>query len=149
MDNPQWLTKMTTYCEQSLAIRLRTEQAVSAVREVYTCLLVLTHELREVRNDGMPDPDYNEQLFNFECELFCKLEVNGKVILVETFAGKRIYYAYVENEAESKARASEVLTKFGLTLETSFRGGADPHWKFYSQYVSDMKLNHGLQNELV
>src|SRR5262245_1545533 len=98
MENSQWLTTMCEHDGQSLAIRLRPPSAVNDDRSKYGHLLVVMHRLASVRSDGMPTPDYNETLFRFDCELINQLEDGGRVVLVETYSGERIYYAYVADE---------------------------------------------------
>jgi 4-hydroxyphenylpyruvate dioxygenase-like putative hemolysin len=137
MENPAWLTTMREYNGQPMAIRLRPIPATESARETCGHLLVITQEMAHVRADGMPEPDYNDSLFQFDGELIRELECNGLVVLVETYAGKRIYYAYVIDEVSSKERAISVLTTFGHLSEASFRGGADPDWKFYTRYMAE------------
>ena len=110
---------------QRLAIRLRPPTAVSDVRGEYRNLLVVIQKLAFVRGDGMPDADYNHSLRSFDGELIQQLEIDGRVVVVETFAGERIYYAYVDDEVASKAREMHVLTSHGHLEESSFRGGPD------------------------
>jgi hypothetical protein len=88
----------------------------------------------------MPEADYNESLFSFECDLFSQLEIEGRMVVVETYAGKRIYYTYVANEQASKDRATRVLSAHGHLSESSFRGGADPDWRFYSRYTESLNV---------
>jgi hypothetical protein len=88
----------------------------------------------------MPEPDYNESLFNFEHDLMSQLEIEGRMVLVETYAGKRIYYAYVADESTSKDRATKVLSGYGHLTEANFRGGADPDWKFYDRYIEKIQI---------
>lgn len=151
MDNPQWLITMTEHQGQTLAVRLRPASAVSDARTRYGYLLVLTQHLTSVRADGMPNSEYNQRLRSFDSEMIRELDVDGRVVLVESYAGERIYYAYVADEIASKRRATQVLSAYGHQLESEFRGGQDPDWKFYDRYTAalgcegDFTAGNGLQ----
>jgi Family of unknown function (DUF695) len=138
MDNPGWLTTMTEHQGQKLAVRLRPAPAVSDARTRYGYRLVLIQHLTSVRADGMPNPEYNEGLRSFDSEIIRELEVDGRVVLVETYAGERIYYAYVADKVASKRRATQVLSEYGHQLEPDFRGGQDPDWRFYARYTDHL-----------
>jgi Family of unknown function (DUF695) len=135
MENDKWLAMMYNIAGEKTAIRLRPRAAVKGARGKYGYLLVVTHHLAVVRADGMPDADYNDSLLVFDCELIQQLELGGRVVVIETCAGKRIYYAYVADEIASKDRATQVLLDHGHLSESNFRGGADLTWEFYSQYM--------------
>jgi hypothetical protein len=91
----------------------------------------------------MPEPDYNELLCGFDGELIKQLEIDGRVVVIETYAGKRIYYAYVGDEKASKDRVAQVLARYGHVAESAFRGGADPTWNFYARYTAEQVPHHG------
>jgi Family of unknown function (DUF695) len=60
----------------------------------------------------------------------------GVVVLIETFAGKRNYYAYVNACATFRNRADSLRQEFqqhDLTVECR----TDSSWKFYERYRKD------------
>jgi hypothetical protein len=91
MENPQWLITLCDYSGQSLAIRLRPPSAISDARKQYGHLFVVTHDFACVRGDGLPEPDYNDTLHEFDCELIGHFELDGRVVLVEKEAGESMY----------------------------------------------------------
>jgi hypothetical protein len=143
MEASNWVTAVREHSGQKLAIRLRPCDAVSDARCRFHQLLVVTHQFSSVTADGMPEESYNSSLFNFDCDLIRQLEIDGRVVLVETYAAKRIYYAYVADESASRNRAAEVLSKYGHSSACTFRGGADPAWRFYTQYCGGILREKG------
>jgi len=135
MAGDRWLTTLCDHTGQPLAIRLRPPDAVADATGKYSYLLAVTHHLRSVRADGMPDPDYNESLAAFDAALVDALDEAGRVVVVETCAGRRLYYAYVADEAAAKRAVTQVLAEYGCLSESGFRGGPDPAWQFYAAYL--------------
>jgi hypothetical protein len=112
---------------------------VAGCRGRYSYLLVVTQKLERVESTGVPEADYNDGLASFDSDLIRELEVDGLVVVVETFAGKRNYYAYVADKDRSTSRAESLLSRCGMQSITSFRGGPDPAWRFYDRYCKDVQ----------
>ena len=66
-------------------------------KKVFSVLVVVTHELSKASPNGLPDPDYNDGLLNFDADIRSAFEQKqtGQTVLIETFGGKRKYYIYV------------------------------------------------------
>ena len=140
MDKDKWLTGMHSHAGQEMAIRLQRVSEASDTKNRYKNLLVVTQHLPLVSSSGLPEADYNDRLLEFDCQLISEIEKGGIVVLVETYAGKRIYYAYVADEAASKDRVSQVLADYGNSAVSDFRGGIDSEWRFYSRYLATLSL---------
>ena len=90
-----WLTAMTRYEGFPLALRVRPKADTSSNRATLTSLGAVAHQLAQVRDDGLPQDEYNSALEDFDLALQAAIagEGAGLVVLVETFAGRRNYYA--------------------------------------------------------
>jgi hypothetical protein len=133
-----WLTGMTRYEGYPLALRVRPSVDSAANRAAFPYLGVITHQLAHVRDNGLPETEYNRSLEDFDVALqsAMKGEEAGLVVLIETFAGKRTYYAYVSDEKSFRARVSALARVFEhhqLTIEC--RRNAE--WRFYERYRND------------
>src|SRR5205807_1328903 len=97
-DSDPWLGKTVEHEGHPLALRVRPKVDTADNRSAFTRLLLVTHQLAQVRSNGLPESDYNQSLAGLDQDMFRFLEGKGDgiVALVETFAGKRTYYAYVD-----------------------------------------------------
>ncbi len=138
MNDPQWLITVRDHGGQKLGVRLRPSAAVADARKRYGYLLVVTQQLTSINTSGMPAADCNRSLASFDRELIDEIEIEGRVVVVETYAGKRIYYAYVADELAAKRRAAQVLQAHAHLSDAEFRGGADRDWVFYSRYTDGL-----------
>jgi len=130
-----WLTALVTYKGLPLALRVRPAADTVANRAAFPTLTIVTHELAQVKSNGLPADTYNHSLMQFDLDLQAAIEGSdeGLVVLVETFSGNRNYYAYVANEDRMQARIDEIRGKYSEhTLVVTDR--ADPEWKFYGNY---------------
>lgn len=130
-----WLTAMAEYEGLPLALRVRPNADTPANRTKFPKLLLASHELTEVTSNGLPVAKYNGSLADFDHGMIGAIEQDGAglVVLVETFSGKRNYYAYVTDESLGKQRAKSFQEKYPQhSLE--FRGGADLEWALYNDY---------------
>jgi len=93
--------------------------------------------LDHVRSDGLPEAAYNEGLAPFDADVIECLERYGKglVALVETFAGRRTYYAY--------ATALDLGTGAIVELQERYPGyrvteshTANEGWELFAHYKS-------------
>ena len=130
-----WLTWMAEYEGFPLALRVRPEADSAANRAKFTHLARITHHLAEVKRNGLPKDAYNESLagFDHDVHVLAERDGDGLVVLVETFAGKRIYYTFVADEARLRSRFDELCAKYpNHTLGVEV--GPAANWKFYSGY---------------
>jgi hypothetical protein len=133
--NDPWLTNIVEHEGFPLALRVRPAIDTPENRSAYRRLLLVTHELAQVRANGLPESDYNQSLAGFDRDMFQFLECqgDGMVAFVETFAGKRTYYAYVDTGATFKARFAELKAKYPQhALSVGFR--EEPNWETYNLY---------------
>jgi hypothetical protein len=133
-----WLTGMTRYEGYPLALRVRPSADSAANRAAFPHLGVVTHQLANVRDNGLPETEYNASLEDFDVALqfAIKGEGAGLVVLIETFAGKRTYYAYVSDEKTFRVRVgalSRLFEHHRLTVECR----PDAAWRFYERYRKD------------
>lgn len=129
---------MTRYEGFPLALRVRPNADTSANRAALMSLGVVTHQLPQVRDNGLPESEYNNSLEDFDLALQAAMEGEGAglVVLIETFAGKRNYYGYVNDCESLRTRVDSLRQEFpqhGLTVKCR----ADSGWRFYERYRND------------
>ena len=134
-DFDPWLTNIVEHEGFPLALRVRLNVDTADNRSAFSRLLLVTHELAQVRSNGLPESTYNQTLSGFDHDMFQLLESegNGIVAMVETFAGKRTYYAYVDVGATFKARLAEMKAEYPQhVLNVRYR--EEPNWETYDLY---------------
>jgi hypothetical protein len=106
----KWLGSTVSYEGQSMALRIRVGADVVAIRSQYPVLIALTHKLAAVLSSGLPEPSYNNQLLELDLAIVSALDADGRGItaLIETFSGKRTYYAYAEAKEQGEAAVEQV-----------------------------------------
>ena len=112
----KWLTAATQYDGFPIYFR-RPDIAVSKfdeLRKRYPLLLIITHHLDEVDDNGIPLAGYNDSLESFDMAITDPFndEQLGLVGLIETFAGKRTYYIYVSSLLEPKGFRENISDQF-------------------------------------
>jgi hypothetical protein len=130
-----WLTAMVEHEGYPLALRVRPAVDTPGNRSLYRRLLLVTHQLARVRSNGLPESNYNESLAGFDSDIFQFLESQGDgiVAFVETFGGKRTYYAYIDAGATFKTRLQQLEAKYPEhVLRVGFR--EEPNWETYNLY---------------
>lgn len=101
-------------------------------------LMELTHHFERTMPNGMPDPSYNNALGEFD-EAVIQYPPShglGRVVLVETFGGKRTYYFYCEKTASSKP-FQQFLTERFPSIQVGFSEEQDPEKKFIRTYANE------------
>ena len=133
--NAPWVTAIVEHDGQPLALRVRPAADSAANRLRYPRVALVSHELSKVTSNGLPEARYNDLLTDFDHDVhsFVERGADGIVVLVETFSGKRNYYAYVVDDARLKARVDELRAKYPQH-SLSVRGGADGEWKVFNEY---------------
>lgn len=119
-------------------LRRPTNLNVDLLRPTYPTLAIVTHEFTKRCANGLPEPDYNETLFEMDIELVEVFDAGqkGVPVLIETFGGKRRYYFYVTADTDVPAIISAVEQRhpperFSWTVRH------DPQWGFLERYAKD------------
>jgi hypothetical protein len=134
-NDDSWLGATVTYEGAPMALRVRPNVDTIHNRERFSQLVEVTHELAQVRPDGLPTPDYNESLAEFDAQIIEVLEKQGLgiTVLVETYNGQRSYYAYVASVAHAK-QAFEIVSGHFPQHTLALHSGADSEWGLYAEY---------------
>jgi len=130
-----WLGATVSHQGFPMALRVRSKIHTAETRARFQRLAAITHRLAEVRANGLPKSRYNDGLAQLDADVIRALESEdgAVVVIVETFAGKRTYYAYADGPGRAKAalaRLREAYPQHDLTAA----GGPDPDWGLYSEY---------------
>jgi hypothetical protein len=130
-----WLGSMVQHEGFPLALRVRPQADSPANRRALPHLVALTHHLAHIRPDGLPEPSYNDDLASFDGDVIECLERYGAglVVLVETFAGRRTYYAYAKDVDLGASALAELGGKHpGHHLTESHEAGDG--WGLFARY---------------
>ena len=130
-----WLTALVEYEGYPMALRVRPGADTGSNRKKFSRSVRITHELACVKSNGLPEDDYNHALAKFDLAVLQMIEARGDglVVLVETFSGRRIYYAYVDSTSTFKERFTKLTEKYPqhhLTVSNCI----DTEWKTYKVY---------------
>lgn len=108
------------------------------LRPKYPRLLVVTHALAEVMENGIPDPDYNRSLEPLGMTLTEAFEdeSEGLIALIETFAGKRTYYTYLAPSFVVEDYIS-IVTMGYPQEDLTYEVDNDPNWRLIKGYAAD------------
>ena len=134
-DQEPWLTGEKLY--EGFPLLLRRPASVDYA-SLPPKLLIITHHLEKTKPNGLPEPDYNDTLADFDLELVRYLPAKqaGRIVLVETFGHKRHYYAYGGAAASAEEIRRHFESRFpGFRIESSER--ADPEAGFIRKYAAD------------
>ncbi|MCS0583193.1 DUF695 domain-containing protein [Massilia pinisoli] len=142
--NRLWLTANAEY--EGFPIYFRRPDVKVAefatLQSRYPRLLTVTHVLKHVKENGLPRSDYNASLESFDESLtspFCD-EVNGVIALIETFAGKRTYYIYIDPLFDADAFVRQAQDRFpGECL--SYSVDEDRAWRLFRGYAADFNFS--------
>lgn len=109
---------------------------------LYPNLLVLTQFLRHVKQNGLPEAEYNESLETFDSTLVDVFHASdsGIAALIETFAGKRTYYFYVRVGVEAGALLGGFVKRFPIE-KIEWKVKPDPEWKLLNGYARDFNFS--------
>ena len=111
------------------------------LRPGYPTLLTITHVLTHVKQNGLPEAEYNESLEELDSAIIAPFrdETNGLIAVVETFAGKRTYYVYLTQLFDPEAYMHEVRIRFPHE-DLSCEQRADPTWRLFNGYARDFQF---------
>jgi hypothetical protein len=128
-----WKTAKLVHEGFPLFLRYLEDLNIDDLRARFQTLAVITHHLSQVTSNGLPDADYNDGLHQFDLDVQGVFESTGVTCLIETFAGKRIYYVYVEEGTDVEKALEKVVRSYPKEkLSTTIR--PDPGWSFVSNY---------------
>lgn len=106
----------------------------------YPVRVAITQYLRHVKDNGLPESEYNKSLFDFDAGIISLFHEQGVGItfLVETFAAKRTYYFYARSKYEdSQLRAFQERfpeENINWVIES------DPSWTLPKMYAADFSF---------
>lgn len=108
------------------------------LRPRYPALLAIKHQLSHVKDNGLPEADYNDSLAPLDAALLepFRDESSGLIALVETFAGKRTYYVYLTPTFNARQLMSDVESTFPQE-SISWKLHDDPNWRLFNGYAAD------------
>lgn len=131
----KWLTTETKYDGFPLMLRFPDYKNIWDYKEKFPNLFCITHKLEKVKNNGLPESDYNWTLMDFDKDLIHLFddEKEGKIIVIETYGGERNYWYYVTSEVNYKSKIRSIQKKY-LTnkMEPYFK--EDKNWEFLKGY---------------
>ena len=104
-------------------------------------LMVIEHKLAVVKNNGLPESEYNLSLLPLDDALLTPFrdEAEGITALVETFAGRRTYYVYVGIGFDMQSIQSRISRIFPDEI-ISWEIKDDANWKVFDGYTRDFKF---------
>jgi hypothetical protein len=133
-----WKTKQLTHEGFPLYLRYPANVDYNSQQRSLPVLAVITHELSKTSPNGLPEPEYNDGLLDFDSDLRAAFEAGqiGQTVLVETFGGKRNYYIYVAPEIHVDEKVASVSKRYPHErLSCSVR--PDPEWGFIKRYANE------------
>jgi hypothetical protein len=139
-----WLTANTEY--EGFPIYFRRPDIkvaeVAGLRQTYPRLLIVTHVLKQVKENGLPESDYNRSLESLDMCLTSPFddEVKGLIALVETYGGKRTYYAYVALSFDANAFVREAKNH-SPQEDITYKVDEDPAWRLFRGYAADFHFS--------
>jgi len=137
----QWHTGEVQHEGFPLLLRFPDKPDFDILSRRYPKLLAVEHTLAKVKPSGLPEPDYNDSLADFDHDLVSAFEpsASGITVLVETFGGRRSYYIYVSADAPVEDVKRHLSTKYPQhQLHWSLQD--DAGWKFIRRYSEEYKF---------
>lgn len=131
-----WLTAELEY--EGFPLMLRRPSSVDRKRLQALCteLLTVTHGFTHRKPNGLPQPNYNENLIAFDLTIQRAFNnsIDGAIVLVETFGGERNYYFYIAKSVPVTDRLNLVRQQYPAEiLESDVRN--DSGWSFIDSYA--------------
>jgi len=134
----KWCTGEIQHEGFPLHLRFPQKPDFNRLQTKFPKILVVKHSLSKVRSSGLPEPDYNESLADFDHELITAFDApfSGITVLIETFGGRRTYYIYVSADAPIESMRQSFATQYPQhKLDWKLRD--DPGWKFIRGYSEE------------
>ncbi|RZM19794.1 MAG: hypothetical protein EOO88_37040 [Pedobacter sp.] len=114
-----WFTTEVEYDGLPLLLRRPDNTGLRKLLMQFPFLTSIEHVFEQVQNNGLPDPSHNETLEEFDqymCGLF-EASGAGVIFLIETFAGRRIYYYCVADPEVVYVSETEILARYGFQIQ--------------------------------
>lgn len=102
-------------------------------------LPAITHLLDRTLPNGLPEPDYNDTLADFD-EDVCRClstQDQGKIVLIETFGHQRSYYAYCAPNVALEP-VKEYFAKRYPNFRLEYFEKNDPNAAFIQKYAAEL-----------
>ncbi len=134
----QWYTGEVRHEGFPLLLRFPDKPDFDTLSIRFPKLLVVEHTLAKVMPSGLPEPDYNDSLADFDQDLVSAFEpsTSGITVLVETFGGRRSYYIYVSVDAPVEDVKRRLCTNYPqYQLDWSLQD--DAGWNFIRRYSEE------------
>lgn len=114
---------------------------IESLRPRYPVLLVITHALSRVKSNGLPESDYNLSLEALDCALLEPFddESSGLVAVVETFAGKRTYYLYIDASFDAEGFEASIRARYA-DAQLAWERNEDRGWRVFRGYARDFQF---------
>jgi len=131
-----WYTGEVTHEGFPLMLRFPEKPDFDVLQNRYTKFVTIEQSLAKVKSSGLPESEYNQELFTFDQHILSIFGDSGFPVLVETFAGKRTYYIYITPEVDVGKTEKDLKAKFPEHKTTwEIRDGTG--WKFIRRYSKD------------
>lgn len=134
-----WSTMKSEHEGFPLYLRKPNYTNIYEFKDRFPLLLRVAQILEKVKDNGLPEGDYNLSLMDFDesmTELFDE-EKEGVVFLVETFGGERGYYYFISDTVDYIKRIKKIKEKYkNVTLDTSTK--IDTDWGFLEKYPTKL-----------
>jgi hypothetical protein len=136
-----WKTAKVMYEGYPLMLRVPDSLNYDDLKKRFPKLLVVTHALAKVMPSGLPEPDYNDSLFELDEYLvnYFVAKKQGQIVLIETFGGKRNYYFYVSSTTNKTEVVSNILKRYSKQ-KISASEKNDSEWSFIKGYAKEFKF---------
>jgi hypothetical protein len=137
-NNRTWKTGEFEHEGFPLFLRFPVGLEYDELKHTYPQFITVTHFLDEVKSNGLPESEYNKSLFDFDDQLVNILEKAnaGMTVLVETFAGKRIYYMYSKSDFPPSLLENKIKESFP-DHKIEVESNSDKEWSFIKGYSKD------------
>jgi hypothetical protein len=133
---PTWFTAKRQHEGFPLLLRFPEKRDFDLLEKQYTKLLLIRHQLDKVLPSGLPEPAYNETLFEFDEQIVGMFGESGIPVLVETFGGRRNYYIYVLPRLDISTAQTTLKAKYP-TLTTAWTIHDGTGWKLIRRYSTE------------
>lgn len=134
----QWLISEKLHEGFPLFLRRAAKLNYDDIASLYSKLIVITHHLSKVKPNGLPPEEYNYSLAEFDYYVmsYLKSQSQGLTVLVETFAGNRVYYCYAVDNFSLDVMKNDIETKYpGNNIEWTEKRDTDAN--FIRQYAKE------------
>jgi hypothetical protein len=135
-DGTTWLTSQQWHEGYPLVIRRPKGVDYHALPPKLVIVTLVLDPERTLTN-GLPNPDYNDSLVDFDDDVLQKLSgLNlGRVVLIQTLCHERTYYAYCDAE-QSLAGVQAYFLHTYPNLRVELREQPDPKGDFIRNYAA-------------